>query len=120
VVKTATVEIGSVVPCEERPVVLIVSEVTEVAIPGGVVIIGKPGEICFTDDFGSAYISILVDDRRRRIGVSVNNGAWCDINPGGRRNKYPRSVETDMRAYENLRIAFCSDQARGYNGGEND
>jgi hypothetical protein len=124
VVETATVEIGPVVPCEERLIVPIVNVVTEVAVPGGVVIVGIPGEIGIADDFGSADVGILVNDRGRcgRISIGVNNGAGCDIYPGGRRNEHPRTgyTETDTRIYVYLGIAFCSDQAGGYNGGEND
>ena len=84
VVEATAIEIGSVVSCEEGPVVLVVNKVTEVAIPGRVVIIGKPGEIGFTDDFRSAHICIL-----------INDGGWC------RRNIHPRSgyTKTDTCVY---------------------
>jgi hypothetical protein len=117
VVKMTTIEVASVVSFKERTVVVEVETVPVVAVPGRVVIVGISGEIGFANG-GSGIIAIRIY-RCGRISGTVNN--WCgsdnrvgsDVDATGSRN-----TETEVGTYEYLRIAFSSDEAGGYNGGE--
>jgi len=108
-VEPSMIEIGGVFSVKEGAIVFKVDPITVVTVPGGVIIISIPGEICF-DDIRSSIITTCID-RGRCIDNRCSDGSSY-INPGC---GHP---ETNMRADEYLRITFSSDEARGYNGGE--
>jgi len=109
VVKTSVREIGPVISFEEGAVVFKVEAIMIVPIPCGIIIISIAGEICF-DDARSGIIATCID-RCRCIHNGCSYGSPY-INPGR------RDPETNMCADEDLRITFSSDEAGGYNGGE--
>jgi hypothetical protein len=109
VVKTSVVEVGPVISFEEGAVMCKVEPIMIVPIPCGVIIVGVAGKISF-DDVRSGIIATCIDR-----GRSIDNGCRYGgsyINPGG------RNAETDTGADEYLSITFRSDEAGGYNGGE--
>jgi hypothetical protein len=112
VVEMTAVKVGPVVSFKERTVVFEVETIPVVTIPGRVVIVGITGEIGFTNS-RSGIIAIGINRYGcGRIGGTVNNGCGSDHDTGGRN---PKSyVCTD----EYLGITFGSDEAGGYNGGE--
>ena len=112
VVKMTATEIAPVVPFKERTVVLEVETVPVVTVPYRIVIIGIPGEIGFTDR-RSGIITVCIN-RCGRISGTVDNGCGSCYNDTGNRNP-----ESDMCANEYLGIAFSSDEAGCYDGGEN-
>jgi hypothetical protein len=101
VVEMTAVKVGPVVSFKERTVVFEVETIPVVTIPGRVVIVGITGEIGFTNS------------RSGIIAIGINRyGCGSDHDTGGRN---PKSyVCTD----EYLGITFGSDEAGGYNGGE--
>jgi hypothetical protein len=108
-IEPAMVEICGVVSIEERPIVFVIDPVAIVTAPGRIVIIGVSGEIGF-DNGGSGIVATCI---YRSGGVDNGSGyGGSYIDPGS------WNTETDMRAYEYLGIAFGSDKAGGYNGGE--
>jgi hypothetical protein len=108
-VEPTMIEIGGMVSVKERAIVFKVEPVTVVSVPGGVIIISIAGKFCF-DNIRGGIIATCIDrggsiDNRCRDGGSY-------INPGG------RHPETDTGADEYLSITFRSNEAGGYNGGE--
>lgn len=97
-------------PHENRAVVFVVDPITEVTVPGRIVIIGIPGKISIHYRCGSisrACIGGAIEDRgRSNIGMRNNGQTYSDMSGA------------DTGADEYLRIAFGSDEAGGYNGGE--
>jgi hypothetical protein len=107
VVKTSMVEISGMISFEERAIMGEVETIPIVAVPGRIIIIGISGKISFADGRGG-IVSI------RSIGVSVyDRSRSCDINPG-----YGQA-EANTGADKDLRITGSSNEAGGYNGGEN-
>ena len=113
VVKPATVEIGSVVSFEERAGVLEVDPVAVVAVPGRVVIVDITGVVGFTNG-GRCIVAVIGGSGLfvYRCGGGVNRSR-CDVYPGA------GNAKTDVCIYVYLRIAFGSDEASGYDSGEN-
>jgi len=108
-VEPTMIEIGGVVSVKERAIVFKINPITIVPIPYGVIIISVAGEVSF-DDVRSCIIATCIDR-----GRSIDNGCRYGgsyINPGG------WNAETDTGSDEYLSITFCSDEAGGYNGGE--
>ncbi len=113
VVEMPAMEVSPVVSFKERTVVFEIEPIPVVPVPGRIVIVGVSGEIGFTDS-RRGIVTIRVNRCGcRRIGGTVNNGRGSDYDAGGR---YP---EAEVCAYKDLSITFCSDEAGGYNGGEN-
>jgi hypothetical protein len=108
-IEPTMVEICGMVSIEERAIVFEIDPVAIVTAPGRIVIIGISGEICF-DDGRTGIIAACV-----YRGACVDHGCGYSgsyIDPGC------GNTETNMRAYEYLRIAFSSDEAGGYDGGK--
>ena len=103
VVKTSVVEVSSVVSFKERAIVFKVEPVMVVTIPGGVIIIGIAGKICFAY-CGGGIIATCIDNGCRYGGSYVNPGSW-NAEPNAGADKY-------------LCITFSSNEAGGYDGGE--
>ena len=124
VVKTTVVEISVMLSFEIRAIVGIVPTVTVVALPYGIVIVNVPGELGFIASLitlvGCRGIFVIVYGSRGRGRLIVYRG-WCDIGGSGRDiHSRAGDTEADVGVDINLRIAFCSDEAGGYNGGENE
>jgi hypothetical protein len=118
VVKTAVVEIGIVLSFEIRAIVCIVPTVMIVTLPHGVVVVNIPGELGFIVALvGRGDIFLVAYGRRSGLIVY---GGWCNIGGSGR-DIYSRAgdTEADVGVDIDLRIAFCSDEAGCYNGGNN-
>jgi len=120
VVKTPAIEVSSVVSFEEGAVVSEVDPVAVVTIVGRVVVVSVAGV------FGLANIRSGIVTTVAILGLVVY-GCGLGINRcgsgvnGGRSNIHPGAGDTkaDMGIYVHLRIAFGSDEASGYNSGEN-
>ena len=99
VIKPTVVEIGPMISLEEGAIVFEVEPVPVVSVPGGIIIISISGEIGF-DDCGSGIVAI------------------CIYGSGGYIDSWNR--DADVGAYVYLCIAFGSDEAGGYDGGEDE
>ena len=116
VIEPAMIEICGVISVESAPIMFEIDPVMIVTIPGRIIVVSIAGELGF-------------DNGRSGIVTPRINGSGCNIGRSGRiyhRCRYSgsyinpgsRNPETNMRAYEYLRIAFSSDEAGGYNGGK--
>jgi hypothetical protein len=122
VVETVAGEIGAVIPFEIRPVVSKVVPVAIVAVPGGVVVVSIPGVFRLTH-FGSGIVATAISGliiygllifRLIVYGSGSGvDGSGCDVHPGA------GNAKAYMGVYIDLRIAFGSDEASGYDCGEN-
>jgi len=118
VVKTPAIEVSSVVSFEEGTVVREVDPVAVVTIVGRVVV------VCIAGVFGFANIRSGIVTTVVLVvygcGLCINrcgsgvNGSRSNIHPGA------WDTKADVGIYVHLRIAFGSDEASGYDSGEND
>jgi hypothetical protein len=104
-------------PKKERAIVLVIDAVPEVTTPCRIVVVRVSGEFIVVDDSRCRRI----DRSRGNIGAAVDNGA-AEIRPVIDResNSYVAycSDVTKTGADINLGITFGSDEAAGYDGGE--
>jgi hypothetical protein len=113
VVEMTAIEVGPVVSFKERMVMCEIETIPVVTVPGRVVIVGVSGELRFTDR-RSGIITVRIDGSGYwRISGTVNNGR------GSYNETRSRNPESNVCANENLGITFCSDEAGGYDSGEN-
>lgn len=108
-VEATVVEVSGVVSVEEGAIVFKIDPVAIVTTPGRIVIVSISGVICFTY-FRSGVVATVICGGR--CGVYGCGNGSAHINTGS------RDPETNMRTDEYLRIAFSSDEAGSYNGGE--
>ena len=105
-VEATAIEVFPVVPLEIRAIVCEVVPIAVVTVPGGIVIVGVAREVCFTDS-RVGIVSAFIDGG----GCGVDRSR-SDIYSGA------RDTETDMCIYVHLGITFGSDEAGGYDSGE--
>lgn len=117
VVKTPTVEIGPVIPFEDRTIVFEIETIPVVTVPGRVVIIGIAGEVGFAGS-GGCIVSVRIYGSGSDI-ASVNYGCGSDKGPANNGEPDTDMCESDAGANAgadiNLGITFTSDEAGGYN-----
>lgn len=96
---------------KERAIVLEINPVTEVTIPGGIIIVSIAGEV--GADHG-------VDDNRSGGGFAYDRGGSGNNHRSRSYNgeAYTRAAEADMGADVDLGIAFCTNEGSGYDGDE--
>jgi hypothetical protein len=110
-------------PKKERAIVLVIDAVPEVTTPCRIVVVRVSGEFIVVDDSRCRRIdrSRGIDWCGGNIGAAVDNGA-AEIRPVIDResNSYVAycSDVTKTGADINLGITFGSDEAAGYDGGE--
>lgn len=117
VVKTPTVEIGPVIPFEERAIVFEIETIPVVTVPGRVVIISIAGEFGFADSW-VCKVSARIYGSGSDI-ASINYGCRSDKGPANNGESDTDMRESDAGANAgtdiNLGITFASDEAGGYN-----
>jgi len=102
-VETTMIEIGGVVSVKERAIVFKVEPVMVVPVPGGVIIISIAGKVGFAY-CGGGIIATCIDNGCRYGGSYINPGGW--------------NAEANTGADKYLSITFSSNEAGGYDGGE--
>jgi hypothetical protein len=113
VVEMTTIKVAPMVSFKQRTVVFEVETISVVTVPCRVVIIGVSGEIGFTD-CRSGIITVCINRCGcGRISGTVNDGCGSYHDTGS------RNPESDVCANEYLGITFSSDEAGGYDDGEN-
>jgi hypothetical protein len=130
VVKSAVVEICIVLSFEIRAIVRVVPTVMVVALPYRVIVVNISGELRFISSLstlvGSRGIFVIVYGSRGRSCVYrrllIDYRGCGGIISGSGRDIHSRAgdTEADVGVDINLRIAFSSDEAGGYNGGKNE
>lgn len=120
VVEASMVEISPMVSFKERTVVFEVETIPKVTVPGRVVVVRISGEFIVVDDCRCWCIDRSVDRRGGNISAAVDDRA-VEIRPVIDRESdsyVANSCVTKTGADIYLGIAFGSDQAAGYDGGE--
>jgi|SRR5580658_3580391 hypothetical protein len=117
VVEATAIEISPVVSFEERTVVIEVETIPVVTVPGRIVIVSIAGEIRF-EDGGGRIVSACVYGSGSDI-TTINYGCRGDKGPANNGESDTYMPESDASADINLGITFGSDEAAGYDGGEN-
>ena len=116
-IEATAIKVSPVVPFEIGPVVGEIYPVMIVAVPGRIVIVSIAGVFGLALGGWCIVAAVIFRDGSRsgRIGVTVNYGR-------GSGNNHPGTgyMKADAGAYIDLGIAFGSDEAGGYNGGEDE
>jgi hypothetical protein len=116
VIEPTMIEICGVISVESATIVFEIDPVMIVTIPGRIIVVSIARELCF-DHSRSGIVPPCINRSGSNISRSGRIYSGCR-DSGSYINSGSRNPETNMRAYEYLRIAFSSDEAGGYNGGK--